>query len=104
MAAPIDPATRTSRVKNRWWYVLLLPPYVGTLWLPFYAKKEPRLFGFPFFYWWQFLWVIFGVALTAIVYVLTTQSDAPNSGRAGPVSPGRQRPSAGRDGSVAADR
>jgi hypothetical protein len=25
--------------------------------VPFYNSWEPSLFGFPFFYWYQFLWV-----------------------------------------------
>ena len=36
---------------------LLLLPYIALLWLPFYNFKEPSVAGFPFFYWYQFLWV-----------------------------------------------
>jgi hypothetical protein len=35
---------------------LLLPRYVGLLWLPFYNFHDPVLFGFPFFYWYQLAW------------------------------------------------
>ncbi len=74
----IDPATRTqARVTNRGWYALLLIPFVALLWLPFYARRTPELFGFPFFYWYQFLWVFIGAGITGLVYVLTTTSDAP---------------------------
>jgi len=52
----------------RWWYVLLVLPFVGLLWVPLYAKKGPELFGFPFFYWYQFAWVIVAAALTILVY------------------------------------
>ena len=31
------------------------------MWVPFYNRIEPSLFGVPFFYWWQ----IFGIFLTA---------------------------------------
>jgi hypothetical protein len=76
--APVDPATRTSkRVVNRFWYILLIAPFIGTLTMPFYAHAKPELWGFPFFYWYQFLWVIIAVAITAVVYALTTTSDAP---------------------------
>lgn len=72
----VDPATRhTRRTHHRGWYVLLLPPFIGLLWVPWYAKSGPKLWGFPFFYWYQFAWVIVGAALTALVYVLTTSSD-----------------------------
>jgi hypothetical protein len=57
---------------SRAWYLLLLLPFIGLLWPPFYAKDTPRLGGFPFFYWYQFLWVLLGAALTAIVYWATT--------------------------------
>jgi hypothetical protein len=50
------------------WCLLLLLPYVGLLWLPFYAKAEPRLWGFPFFYWYQFLWVFITMFLIEFVY------------------------------------
>lgn len=37
--------------------ILLLLPVVGLIWVPFYDRREPVMFGFPFFYWYQFLWV-----------------------------------------------
>ncbi|MDQ6649384.1 MAG: DUF3311 domain-containing protein [Actinomycetota bacterium] len=61
----------------------MIAPYIGLLWLPFYAKREPQLFGFPFFYWYQFLWILISAVLTAVVYVLTTTSDEPASGEPG---------------------
>jgi hypothetical protein len=51
-----------------WLWFLLLIPYVGLLWVPFYNHVEPRLFGFPFFYWYQLLWVPISALLTWIVY------------------------------------
>jgi len=32
-------------------WVLLLLPFIGLLWVPFYNSASPSLFGFPFFYW-----------------------------------------------------
>ena len=57
---------------SRAWYLLLLLPFIGLLWPPFYAKDAPRLGGFPFFYWYQFLWVLLGAGLTGVVYWATT--------------------------------
>ena len=37
--------------------LLLLLPCVGLLWVPFYDRPGPVLFGFPFFYWYQLAWV-----------------------------------------------
>jgi len=53
------------------WYVPLLAPFVGTLWVPFYNAVEPRAGGIPFFYWYQFVWIFIGAALTAVVYYAT---------------------------------
>ena len=38
-------------------WVLLLLPFAGLLWLPFYNFRSPEMFGFPFFYWYQLAWV-----------------------------------------------
>jgi len=37
--------------------VLLAIPIVALLWVSSYARETPRLWGFPFFFWYQFLWV-----------------------------------------------
>lgn len=36
---------------------LLLLPFIGLLWVPFYNFEEPHFLGLPFFYWYQFLWI-----------------------------------------------
>jgi len=70
---PVDPeAARASRPVRRYFYVLLLAPFVGTLWVSLYARDKPRLFGFPFFYWYQLAWVFAAAGITALVYLLTT--------------------------------
>ena len=51
--------------------ILLLVPLVALLWVPSYTRVEPRLFGFPFFYWYQLAWVLAGAACLAGAYVLT---------------------------------
>ena len=48
--------------------LLLLLPFIGLLWVPFYNKAEPELWGFPFFYWYQFIWVLVTSILIWIVY------------------------------------
>ena len=49
-------------------WLLLLIPYVGLLWVPFYNVKAPALLGFPFFYWYQLAWVPVTSALIYVVY------------------------------------
>jgi hypothetical protein len=48
--------------------ILLLLPFIGLLLPPLYNMDEPRLFGFPFFYWYQFAWVPLTSLLIWIVY------------------------------------
>jgi hypothetical protein len=61
-------AERMWPARSRWWYLLLVLPYVGLLWVPIYATDEPELWGFPFFYWYQFGWVPVTALLIWIVY------------------------------------
>jgi hypothetical protein len=51
--------------------LLLLIPFVGTLWMPFYARLEPALFGIPFFYWYQIVWIVLGSLIIGAVLLLT---------------------------------
>jgi hypothetical protein len=53
---------------SRAWYLLLLIPFVALAVPPLYARETPELFGFPFFYWYQFAWVPISALLTWIVY------------------------------------
>jgi len=67
---------KRARSVRRWqWHILLLVPFVGTLWVPFYDSAEPRLGGVPYFYWYQFLWIPIGAAITALVYFATREGD-----------------------------
>jgi hypothetical protein len=47
---------------------LLLIPYIGLLWVPFYNFREPAFLGFPFFYWYQLAWVPLTSFLIWIAY------------------------------------
>lgn len=49
-------------------WILLLLPFIGLLWIPFYNSELPALFGFPFFYWYQLLWVPMTAFLIWIVF------------------------------------
>jgi hypothetical protein len=53
------------------WALLLLVPFVALLWVPFYNFSEPHLLGFPFFYWYQFIWIPITSLLIYIVYLKT---------------------------------
>ncbi len=51
--------------------LLLLLPVMGLLWVPFYDRPGPALFGFPFFYWYQLAWV----PLTSLLISLAWRLD-----------------------------
>jgi hypothetical protein len=50
------------------WALLLLLPYLGLCFPQFYARATPTLLGFPFFYWYQFAWVVLASAIMGFVY------------------------------------
>jgi hypothetical protein len=69
--------------------VVLAASLVATLWVPFYNHLTPVLGGFPFFYWYQLMWVPIVAILSAVAYLLsraiqrankTASSQAPDSG------------------------
>lgn len=69
------PSTRSSRGRGVYVVVgvLLLIPIVLPLLVNTYARTEPQLFGFPFFFWYQFMWIPIAAALTYACYILVTR-------------------------------
>jgi Protein of unknown function (DUF3311) len=65
---PERKASGKSRPRRSRWVLVLLLPYLGLCFPIVYARSTPALWGFPFFYWYQFVWVILTSALLAIVY------------------------------------
>jgi hypothetical protein len=51
--------------------VLLVAAVIGTLWVPFYNHLAPALKEFPFFYWYQLMWVPIVAILAAASYLLS---------------------------------
>jgi hypothetical protein len=68
-----SPGERDRRAHGgaRRWYLLLALPFLGLLIPSIYAREDPELLGFPFFYWYQFAWVIVAAAITILVYLKT---------------------------------
>jgi hypothetical protein len=54
--------------------VLVLLPIVALLWVGTYARRGPELWGFPFFYWYQFLWVFLASLCTWSAYQLISRA------------------------------
>ena len=61
-------------------WLLLLVPFIGLLWVPFYNFTEPSLFGFPFFYWYQFAWVFLASGFTYAAYALIRRTRGEEDG------------------------
>jgi hypothetical protein len=74
MTVTPDTSPRLS-AHSPWWNLLLLIPFVALLWVPFYNRLDPQLFGIPFFYWYQFLWVILTSLVIWLCDVLTRPVD-----------------------------
>jgi hypothetical protein len=55
--------------------VILLPAVVLPLWVPLYDKTDPKLWGFPFFYWFQFAMILMSAVLTMLAYFLSLVAD-----------------------------
>jgi hypothetical protein len=62
------PARRSDSSPWNW---LLIIPVVVPLLTFLYNTEEPRLFGFPLFYWLQFAFIALGVGTTTLVYKMT---------------------------------
>lgn len=71
------PSTNSVRRWRRAVPLLLIIPFIGTLWVSSYASIEPTVWGIPFFYWYQFLWIAIGTVITIVVYVAEEPSDTP---------------------------
>jgi hypothetical protein len=58
----------SPRRKPLWVFVLLVLPYLGLCFPSLYSRATPTLLGFPFFYWYQFAWVVLTSMLLWLVY------------------------------------
>jgi len=77
-------------------YALLVGESLVILIPTVYGRATPRLFGIPFFYWFQLLWIIVGMVVTGIAYLLVERP--PSAGGRDPAAahPSAERPGAAR--------
>ena len=73
---------RSGKSPVRWGTVtvLLTAAILGTLWVPLYARSMPELGPFPFFYWYQFIWVPLSAVILWICYLLLKTKPTRNAG------------------------
>ena len=62
-------STNASTDRKTGWKLLLIFPYLGLCFPAIYARATPTLFGFPFFYWYQFAWVVMTSILLGLIYL-----------------------------------
>ncbi|MDQ6934836.1 MAG: DUF3311 domain-containing protein [Actinomycetota bacterium] len=64
--------------------LVMLIPVVALLWVGSYTQVKPELFGFPFFFWYQLMWVFLTAALSWVAYLLVKAARSGDaSGRGG---------------------
>ncbi len=92
MAQPASPGTASRDfrpVARGAAAALLLVAIGGALVVPIYARSLPKLGAFPFFYWYQLVWVPVVAVACWLCYLLLRRTP----GRAGaPARGGRARP------------
>ena len=54
--------------------VCLVIPIIALMWVGTYAKDGPKLGAFPFFIWYQMMWVFITAALTYTAYLLVRKA------------------------------
>jgi hypothetical protein len=64
--------------------VLLVVAVIGAFWVPIYARSAPKLGDFPFFYWFQLIWMPVVMVLCYLAYLLL------RTPRTGPVAEGQR--------------
>ncbi|WP_169739930.1 DUF3311 domain-containing protein [Actinospica robiniae] len=89
----------------------VLAPTVAVIAVPTYDSATPRLGGFPFYYWYQLLWVVLtGVLMVAAFWAIKLDEGKRRQARAaagtpesptGPEMPGSAGPDADGDEGVA---
>lgn len=66
--ATLNTESKIRRNSLAAWKLLLVLPYLGLCFPQLYVRMTPVLWGFPFFYWYQFAWVLLTSAILGIYY------------------------------------
>jgi uncharacterized membrane protein len=61
----------------------VIVPIVAVLWVPWFNRMTPEVLGFPFFYWYQLLWVVLTAVLMIVAYHAIRRDEAARRGRTG---------------------
>jgi hypothetical protein len=66
----MEPQAITKSKARNWSLLLLLIPFIGTLYVPFYNSTS-SVFGIPFFFAYLIVWVPISAIITGVVYAIT---------------------------------
>jgi hypothetical protein len=61
-------SSASGKKKSPILWILLAVPYLALCFPQLYARSTPVLWGFPFFYWYQFAWVVLTSLLLGLIY------------------------------------
>jgi len=75
-STPVTDDVAPRRSDRSPWNWLLLVPIVVPLIVPIYNSVDPKLGGWPLFYWLQLVFVGLGVVTTVLVYRMTRRPAA----------------------------
>ena len=83
MAPPAPPARTPAKRPSTLVTVavMLTIAIMGSLWVPIFARTQPELGGFPFFYWYQLIWIPLVAILATLAYLLTRRATRPSDGQ-----------------------
>ena len=73
-----DTLNADPRARRRHWLLiiaLLAPAFVLPLWVPLYDRADPKLGGFPFFFWFQIAMIGVAVLLTSLAMMVSSRAD-----------------------------
>jgi len=77
MSAPAVPSSQRKRLPTRAAVVaglLLLIPVIALGIVPVYSRETPKLWGFPFFYWYAILWTLLAPVFTYSAYLVIARA------------------------------
>jgi Protein of unknown function (DUF3311) len=98
MAQPRSERTHArTRPRTNWFIwtliaVLLAAVLAGTIWVPIYNRTTPALGSFPFFYWYQLLWVPVVALVSWCAYALSRRAQRGTLPASGGPAPGGPAP------------
>jgi hypothetical protein len=55
--------------------ICVIAPFVAVLAVPVFNKRTPEVAGFPFYFWWQLLWVVITALLMALAYTVVHREE-----------------------------